>query len=949
MTDNKSLIEETFPVQTIGIEVERERNGLFPPLNRLHTWWARRPLIASRAAVLSSVISSEEMDEKEFIHNLGITGDTLKKYKTVDSRPSGTRVYDHYGYRRPFTQDTSEEQISKFHKAAKNTWDGELPTILDMTAGGGAIPYESRRFRFPTIANELNPVASVLLHAVLEFPTTNQDLSKDIMNWGKKINKITNKKLEEFYPDDRAASRPINFLWAHSVDCPDCGIEVPLSPNWWLDKKNANKGIAARPYIEDDQVQFDVVYLTPDEKKIERNEDYVTKSDYDPSNGTVSYGKGECPRCNVTIDGDVIKTQGQESGLGFQLYAVEYKDKRSGQRGNFKPPSSEDKKAVTQAYNKVESDIELSTLHDVERYIGPADRAENYGITKWRDAFHPRQLLSHYTVWEAFEEVKPEIKQEYESADAKAILTYLCLAADKTIDYNSRFSSWNSGRPAVRNTFDRHDFSFKWSFAEMEVTDEDMGYIYFLNKVADIYGEMRQNLKQVTESDPVRILNKDAANIPLEDAEVEAIVMDPPYYDNVMYSELSDFFYIWMKKYLGDVFPDLFTQSLTDKNNEAIANTAEYDGIAGEGESKTQLAKEDYEQKMSNILSEADRVLQDDGILTLMFTHKKTEAWDTLTTALIEAGFRISASHPVNTERADSLHQSGKNAAQSTIFLTARKRTNTGQEETLWSKVKAETRTAAFEKAKELDAEGIELTKVDMILSAFGPTLEVYTKHYPVVNDEGDRVSPQTALDEARTAVREYLVDQYLNEGIRNVDSKTEWYVLSWLVFEVQRFPYDEGRRLALGVGEDLDTLKKTHRMWRKRSGDVVLRPHSDRVQDINKSPENRSGRKPVDPDGLSFTTALDKVHAAMHIYDTKGATEAWNWMNDRNCGSDPAFKATLEGLLRVLPHEYNDWKLSRDLAAGETGELIDLDLSSDVFENDNEENENQQGSLNDF
>ncbi len=948
MNNKNSLIEETFPVQTIGIEVERERNGLFPPLNRLHTWWARRPLIASRAAVLSSIISSDQMSEEEFIHNLGITGETLEKYKTVDSRPSGTLVYEHYGYRRPFTQDTSKEQINKFHEAAKRTWDGELPTVLDMTAGGGAIPYESRRFRFPTIANELNPVASVLLHAVLELPTTGHDLTEDIMEWGEKMNDITGEKLKEYYPDDRAASRPINFLWAHSVDCPDCGIEVPLSPNWWLDKKSANKGIAARPYVEDEKVQFNVVHITSGNDKIENNENYVAKSDYDPSKGTVSYGKGECPRCDVTIDGNTIKSQGQSRGLGFQLYAVEYKDKRSGERGEFKSPSPEDRKTVTKAYNKVESDIELATLHDVERYIGPADRAENYGITKWRDAFHPRQLLSHYTVWEAFEEIKPEIKEEYESADAKAILTYLCLAADKTIDYNSRFSSWNSGRPAVRNTFDRHDFSFKWSFAETDVTDEDMGYIYFLNKVTEIYEEMRQNLKQVQESDPVEILNKDAANLPMEDAEVEAIVMDPPYYDNVMYSELSDFFYIWMKKYLGDEYPELFTQDLTDKNKEAIANTAEYDGIAGDGESKTQLAKEDYEQKMSGILSEAARVLRDDGILTLMFTHKKTEAWDTLTTALIEAGFRITASHPVNTERADSLHQSGKNAAQSTIFLTARKRDNTNTGETLWSKVRNETRNAAFEKARELDTEGIELTKVDMILSAFGPTLEVYTNYYPVVNDEGDRVTPQTALDEARTAVREYLVDQYLNEGIRNVDSKTEWYVLSWLVFEVQRFPYDEGRRLALGVGEDLDTLKKTHRMWRKRSGDVVLRPHSDRVQDVNKPPENRSDRKPVDPDGLSFTTALDKVHAAMHIYDAKGATEAWNWMNDRNCGSDPAFKATLESLLRVLPHNHEDWNIARNIAAGETGELLDLDLDADIFQEDTDD-EDRQGSLKDF
>jgi hypothetical protein len=126
--------------------------------------------------------------------------------------------------------------------------------------------------------------------------------------------------------------------------------------------------------------------------------------------------------------------------------------------------------------------------------------------------------------------------------------------------------------------------------------------------------------------------------------------------------------------------------------------------------------------------------------------------------------------------------------------------------------------------------------------------------------------------------------------------------------------------------------------MWRKRSGDVLLRPHSDRVQDISKSSDNRSGRKPVDPEALSFATDLDKIHAVMHIYDAKGATAAWNWLNDRNCGSDPQFKATVEALLRLLPHENTDWEIVRNLAAGETGDLLDLELESDIFQEEDDE-----------
>ena len=166
-------------------------------------------------------------------------------------------------------------------------------------------------------------------------------------------------------------------------------------------------------------------------------------------------------------------------------------------------------------------------------------------------------------------------------------------------------------------------------------------------------------------------------------------------------------------------------------------------------------------------------------------------------------------------------------------------------------------------------------------------------------------------------------------------------------MFEAQQFPYDEARRLAIGLGEELDDLKRSHRMWRKKSGDVVLRYHDERVQDLNKKQGDRSGRKPVDPEAISFSTALDKVHAALHVYDARGATEAWNYLDERNFDSDPGFKATLEALLRVLPHETNDWQLARNLAAGETGDLLDLDLNKNIFQ-DRDDNEGVQTKLSD-
>jgi len=245
---------------------------------------------------------------------------------------------------------------------------------------------------------------------------------------------------------------------------------------------------------------------------------------------------------------------------------------------------------------------------------------------------------------------------------------------------------------------------------------------------------------------------------------------------------------------------------------------------------------------------------------------------------------------------------------------------------------------AAKEAARDLIESGASLTKTDVIISAFGPTLRVFADAYPVVDDEDNDVPPRRALEEAREAVTQVLVNEYLDaEGIEDLDDVTEWYVLCWLVHERQTFSYDEGRQLGLGIGVDIDDIKRDTKTWRKSRGDISLRGHDGRVQNINEKPENRSSRTPVNPDDLSFGLALDKVHAAMHVYDVQGESACCDWLRERNFDSDSTFKATLKALLQVLPHDHEDWELARDLAAGRTRDVLDLDFSPNVFTQDSE------------
>jgi hypothetical protein len=456
-----------------------------------------------------------------------------------------------------------------------------------------------------------------------------------------------------------------------------------------------------------------------------------------------------------------------------------------------------------------------------------------------------------------------------------------------------------------------------------------------LDRVVASYEDLVSYVEHIDEPE-ITVLNEDATNLPIDDESIQAVVIDPPYYDSIIYSEMSDVFYVWLKEYLGEVYPELFDSELSNKDDEAVANITEFENIAGGSTSKRELANQDYEEKMGNIFSELNRTLEPGGVMTVMFTHKEAEAWDTLTMSLINSGFTITSTHPITSEMPQRTDTRSGGSAETTLLLTGRKpqqERDPNSVPTLWSDVEADTRTAAKEAARDLIDSGVSLTKTDIIISAFGPTLRVFADAYPVVNDQDEEVPPRKALETAREAVTQVLVDEYL-EGmdVYDLDDVTEWYLLCWLVHESETFAYDDGHQLGLGIGIDIDEIKRSTKTWRKSRGDISLRGHDDRVQNINKKPEDRSSRLPVDPEDLSFPRPLDAVHAAMHIYHKRGEPETIEWLRERNFDSDSQFKATLKALLQVLPHNHEDWELARDLAVGRTSDVLDLDFSPSVF-----------------
>ena len=928
------LIESWLPFEAVGAESQRERgaSSALPPLYFLHVWWARRPLTVSRAAVLASVLPQWSADwpahlatkfptpeayQAWFQRLLGILGDPVDGRKLIQwAKARGIQLKEHpyAGAPRAFTVNPSQEDLEIMLDLLEHTWGTRELTVLDPMAGGGSIPFEALRYGFTTYANELNPVACVILKATLEYPARfGPSLAEDIRKWGELWCERVRERLAEFFP--RQPGESIHaYLWARTVACPATGKPVPLSPNWWLSKGSQPVAVRLRAEPSWSEPRFEIA----------RGEEI----DFDPNEGTVRRGVGRSPWTGEAIEGDYIKREAQAGRMGQMLYAVAVK--RPG-GFDFRPPTAEDLAAVRRAEEALRESLprwEAEGLVPTERrYLGPADRSANYGILSWDSAFSPRQLLSAVTLLDVLRELAAEMGKDLTDTRAAALATYLSMILDKAAMYNNRCCRFDPSR-GIRSIFDRHDFAFVWSHAEFDASANLLPWC--VQQVVDSHRELAALARPVQASlfgesgqvgvagardgadggaaaTRLRLERESASDLSsLPGGCVHHICVDPPYYDNVMYAELSDFFYVWLKRSVGDLYPELFRDELTNKDEEAVANPARFAGLGR----RHDLARQDYERKMAACFREMHRVLRDDGVLTVMFTHKQVEAWDTLATALIGAGFTIRASWPVHTESEHSLHQARKNAAASTILLACRKRAGEpplspawerGQggegNPVWWDDIRGRVRQVARERAADFARQGI--TGVDLYISTFGPVLSIISERWPVLTREVDPktgeplpLRPETALDLAREEVIALRKRGLLLGREIQFDPLTDWYLMAWDAFRAVEFPADEARKLALALGLDVEQdLVRGKRVIRKKGSTVVLQPP-------------RLRRRPglADPEATHFDTLLDAAHAAMLVYEADGAAACPAFLKRAGLRTDETFRQCLQAMLNAIP-----------------------------------------------
>ena len=924
----RRLIEDWLPVNEISVEAIREGGALagHPPVNQLHVWWARRPLIVSRAAVAASILPAST-DHARFTSNLGTSAEVVEARRQMDEiKATGIWSDISFPSKRSFLYNP------KFIVDEQN----HLPTVLDITAGGGSIPFEAGRLGIKTIANELNPVATLILRSTCEWPQRHgHELLKEYEEVRKAFLERVQKLTTDLYPvepqPDQTKEATKNpkverhvwaYLFARTIKCPSCEATIPLSPNWRLDSKGT--GIRIIPDAYSGTCSFKIVNNLPEH-----------------SQGTVSRGNASCPypNCGATTPTGYISQEAQSGRLGHQLYCIIYRDswypltksgrptKRPKTARGFRIPKETD-------FNNAEVTTKLQEIEESweDRNILPKEDVQmgdktktlfDYGMPRWRDVFSPRQLLAHGYCVQAFKELVDEDKSQNQLTDVRrAAWCYVALAMDKLINRNSLLSRWNSIRQTVEATFDSHDFGMKWSYSEMAVAIEGLGLEWSLSELSECikqlvelagYKEPAAQPSQLIPTEggkhqtapPSEIRVGPGQDLDLPDESIDTIVFDPPFHNNVNYAELSDFFYVWLKRTAGYVLQDnMLTAHLTDKVNEAIASPARFrDEAKTSPKTANRLATEDYERKMAEIFRECRRVIKPDGIMTVMFTHKSTDAWDALTVALIESGFGITRTWPVKTESEASITITDRAAARSTILLVCRPRTANPKPQP-WHVVENRIAQAVREDIKTLQTYG--LSPVDQYLASFGPALQVISEHWgteramanPNRPSDEFAVTPTDALEVARREVIAYRTREISERWADSpVDPITRFYILAQDGTGASTIPFDEANLFARAIGINLAS-NEAKRVLISKGDKITLKSARDRFAENIISPQRPA------------QTALDQIHTAIAITEHQSSSAAADWLTMQHHNPQGAeFRGTLEALLRVMRPGHEDMR----------------------------------------
>ncbi len=778
MTYRKKLIEVALPLDAINKESAREKSIRHGHPSTLHLWWARRPLAACRAVLFASLVDDPSNDLPE-----------------EEAKVERDRLFDILEELVKWENSNDENVLGRARAEIMRSTGGNPPPVLDPFCGGGSIPLEAQRLGLEAHGSDLNPVAVLITKALIEIPPKfagqppvnpvarkgfghsgnwrgAQGLAEDVRYYGKWMRDEAYKRIGHLYPKGSNGETVIAWLWARTVCCPNpaCGATMPLVSSFWLSKKKGKKAWV-EPAIEDRTVQFKV-----------RSGEGV------PYAGTVNRKGGMCLVCNNAVPFNYIRSEGKAGQIGKQLLAVVVE----GRRGRkYIDPTDEHAAVAEKAHPNWVPEGEIDHWPGCTNCVV-------YGMVEFADLFTPRQLVGLSTFSGLVAEARQLARDDVSASDipeeradvyADAVATYLALAVDRTSDYSSSICSWHSGRDTIRNTFARHAIPMTWDFAEVNLMSDStgnfLGAVDWISKV--LYESPDSGSGEVKQQE---------AMVAIHSIDHPIVSTDPPYYDNVPFSNLSDFFYVWLRRSVSSVYPEIFGTMLVPKSAELVANQFRHGG-------KLQ-ARKFFEDRLNQTFAHLRERTNPDYPVTVYYAFKQVESetsddhdvvavastgWESMLTGLLEARFQITGTWPMRTEMSNRMRSLGSNTLASSVVMVCRPRPEDAPI--------ASRRDFQNALRRELpDALSVMMSEnvapVDLAQATIGPGMAIYSRYSKVIEADGSPMRVRTALQ-----IINQSLDEHLSEAEGDVDPHTR-FALTW--FEqrgIESGPYGEAESIA--------------------------------------------------------------------------------------------------------------------------------------------------------
>jgi putative DNA methylase len=851
MTRERRLIEHGLPLAEVNVQSGREKSLRHGHISTMHLWWARRPLAMCRAVVAGTLLPdpADDAHRQEVLKDIALAA--------------------------PFEQSNGAG-VRHLRERVAEAWPERRPRVLDCFAGGGAIPLEALRLGADVSASDINPVAHLIQRCILEFPQKygrsnahgDRTLNDQFREWAAWVRDRVAKDLESVFPENPTGGRAAVHFWARTMRChnPACGTEIPLLRDRWLAR--TSRRIA---WLEIRPVNGHL--------EIEIREGRPPNS-IDPSEGTVKSSSVTCPRCSSVVAAKDVRIYGKQSGFGKRLYAVLSVNRHE---RIYRRPTDLEIAAANDLPAGLLEGLEdtpdgTSAIPDEVMVKSQFRILRNlvYGVDTWAGLFNNRQLYVLATFCAAVRAAYDEMLESgIEPERAKALTTYLGFCVDRIVDRNTAFCGWDTGRETVRSTMPQQAIRMAWHYTE-------------INPLMDVSGNwegatrwIEQSLNHCVQSsqDTANITRTDAKRLPWPTSYFDAVIVDPPYYDAFQYGDLSDLFYVWLKRSVGHLYPELFATPLTPKAGEIIQTRADK-------KSPEYITDEEYEHRLQQALEEIRRVVRDDGHVALVFAHTEPSAWERLLNALRAARLLVTTSWPMRSEMSNRSTAQISAVLNSSVVLICRPANLV--EDGFYDDVVPELRERVAERLRAF--EGLGLHGADYFVSAVGPAFEVFGRYRRVLRLSGEEVGVDELMVLARQTVAHHAMRSLIGgDRLATLDNETLFY-LSWRWgYGTDDLPADEAYMLERAFDVDLSTLERIGLVTKSGSSFRLVGPQDRR-------PPRRGHEMP--------TTAIGVLHVAARFWEDGRRNELSALLAHTGYSDEPAFWATADALAQVLPEK---------------------------------------------